>query len=785
MVNGTKVYANKERGNNYNFEYPKMKKDKTFNWCIAGLLFLVLMAYSNHFTNSFHFDDMHTIVNNSYIRSLKNIPSFFKSAQTFSSLPANQSYRPMLTTLYALDYAMGGFNPVFYHVPVFLFFLLQGFCLYFLLIKVFNSTAEQPANKYFALFATGWYMVATINSSVINYTSSSSDSISTCWLMLGMVLYVYKPGLRKWYLYIVPVAIGFLFKPTVIVFPVLLVLYTILFESKEGTLFNKIKGSLVPVLPVLVVCLGLYELQSKLGSTTFVTGGVFYNYTITQPFVALYYFLTYFFPFGVSADSDWIPLASVVDWRFLMGILFLIAIVTICIRLFKRPTYAPVLFGLAWFIIALLPTSLIPLAEVVNDHRAFFPYIGLVMATGWLIALAWQSWGNKLATVFKTALVVIVLLNAAGTYSRNMVWHTEESLWKDVIEKSPRNGRAIMNYGLTLMNKGDYAAAEIYYRKAITLMPYYAYAYGNLAIDKYAQLQYDTAEHYYKLALKYGPDVPSLSYFYAKYLHERGRNADAIPLLKKVLSISSADISSAYMLMAIYQDEEDWHELKTLANETLQLLPEDAIAKQYLANAENRKGKLEEQKARVKQNPTPENYLDLSLLYYNKKMYKNCIDACREAVKLKPGYDAAYNNIGSAYNMMGEWQKAMDAFEQALKTNSNYTLARNNYLYAHQQLVLTDSLIAIAEKQKTPEAYLNLSLLYYNQGLYENAIGACKQSLKLNPKYVLAYNNMCASYNKMNMWDSALYTGKQALKLDPSNALIKNNLAEAQNSKAQ
>src|SRR5256886_9086080 len=35
-------------------------------------------------------------------------------------------------------------------------------------------------------------------------------------------------------------------------------------------------------------------------------------------------------------------------------------------------------FGLLWFLIALLPTSLFPLAEVMNDHRTFLPYIGLV-----------------------------------------------------------------------------------------------------------------------------------------------------------------------------------------------------------------------------------------------------------------------------------------------------------------------------------------------------------------------------------------------------------------------
>ena len=48
---------------------------------------LLLSAYSNHFHNSFHFDDSHVIGSNVYIRSLRNIPTFFMDAGTFNSFP--------------------------------------------------------------------------------------------------------------------------------------------------------------------------------------------------------------------------------------------------------------------------------------------------------------------------------------------------------------------------------------------------------------------------------------------------------------------------------------------------------------------------------------------------------------------------------------------------------------------------------------------------------------------------------------------------------------------------
>src|SRR5215467_15146111 len=74
----------------------------------ALLAVALLAAYANHFHNSFHFDDAHTIETNAAIRELRNISLFFRDATTFSALPSNQSYRPLVSTLLAIDYKLGG-----------------------------------------------------------------------------------------------------------------------------------------------------------------------------------------------------------------------------------------------------------------------------------------------------------------------------------------------------------------------------------------------------------------------------------------------------------------------------------------------------------------------------------------------------------------------------------------------------------------------------------------------------------------------------------------------------
>src|ERR1035438_1346355 len=93
----------------------------------CGLLTLlaVLGAYANHFENTFHFDDAHTVEENPFIRDLHNIPRFFTDATTFSSLPTNQSYRPLISTTLAIDYHLAhGLNPGWFQVDTFIWYVL-------------------------------------------------------------------------------------------------------------------------------------------------------------------------------------------------------------------------------------------------------------------------------------------------------------------------------------------------------------------------------------------------------------------------------------------------------------------------------------------------------------------------------------------------------------------------------------------------------------------------------------------------------------------------------------
>src|SRR6266481_9196685 len=118
----------------------------------AALVALILFAaYANHFQNSFHFDDAHTVVNNAAIQDLSNIPSFFRDGTTFSAAPSNQSYRPLVSTLLAIDYRLGhGLEPFWFHLSISVLFIALTLLLAFVIHHLLDSGAA-PLPGWIAL----------------------------------------------------------------------------------------------------------------------------------------------------------------------------------------------------------------------------------------------------------------------------------------------------------------------------------------------------------------------------------------------------------------------------------------------------------------------------------------------------------------------------------------------------------------------------------------------------------------------------------------------------------
>ncbi|HET8772734.1 MAG TPA: tetratricopeptide repeat protein [Thermoanaerobaculia bacterium] len=476
----------------------------------AAAIALIAAAYSSSFDNSFHFDDAHVIETNAYLRSLDNVPRFFTDPYTFSSLPQNATYRPLVTLSLALDWAAGGGSPRPFHVTQIALLLILGAMLAAFFTPILG--------RWQALFGATLFCVHTANTETMNLISARSELLSTIGLLAAFLLYQRSAFARRTLLYLVPLAIGALAKAPLVVFAPLLFLYAIVIGKEPA------RRALRTALPSLVLGIALLAFLNSMNAKEWTSGGgAAWSYVITQPFVWLHYARLFVLPIGLTADTDWQPFAHWYDTRAVAGYAF-VALLVFAIRRYARSqTKGAAALGLAWFAIALLPTSLFPLAEVANEHRLFFAYIGLVLAAAALVD--WR------------VLAVACVVFAIGTHERNEVWRTEETLWADVVQKSPGNGRAWMNYGLTQMAKGQYPDAKRNFERALALAPSYSYVEINLGIVEGQLGDQVAAERHFRRALELNPDH-NAHFFYARWLVQRGRTAEAIPHLREAQRLS-------------------------------------------------------------------------------------------------------------------------------------------------------------------------------------------------------------------------------------------------------
>ncbi len=648
---------------------------KSFAFFLAIFLIAALTAvYWNHFDNGFHFDDSHTIVNNGFIKNIDNLPQFFQDSETTSSLPTNQAYRPVITSLNAIDYWIAGsLNPKVFHWHIYLEFLLLLGLLYLLLLRIFEKTDGQK-HYLLAVIGASFFGFHTATAETINYIIARSDGFSTLMVLSAVLIYISNKGWSK-EIALIPLIIGCLAKPTTLMLAPILFLYDFLLETpsffvkdEKAKVIPKIRASLKGTLPFFLFGAAMYFFTRSMFSETWKPSDVnALEYLNTQPYIFWVYIKTFFYPTGLTADSDLALITDLVSGKVVFGLTVILITLFIAFKAALNRKTLPIAFGIFWFYVALIPSSsIVPLAEVMNHHRTFFPYIGLVIASVWAGYLAFDSITKGKPSVVSKMAVTLILscflgAHAHGTFQRNEVWDNDASLWKDVTIKSPNNGRGLMNYGLTEMRMGRMESAISFFERALkTSYGGHPYLYVNLGIAKNSlgirtknQTLIVEGEKHLKQAVQMGPGYPDCHYHYANWLQSNGHQDDAIKHLNLALELSPGHQQAKGLLDAL---------TITLAKKLEQLEQET-----------------------IRQN-TPEAYLNLSLKYYNAEQYENCIKASYQSLELKPNYAEAYNNICSAYNKLGLYEEALKACNKALILKPDYALAKGNLNWSIQQL---------------------------------------------------------------------------------------------------
>jgi len=504
---------------------------------ILLLIFLGLILYSHVLNSPFVFDDYRSIVENESIRSV---------TESLRNISSNR-YLPLLS--FALNYAVSGLKPFGYHFINNLIHIINALLVYYLIILTFKTPFYRSQNdtidtsQFFIAFSSAFVFIAhPIQTQAVNYVVQRSTLMATMFYLLSLVMYIKvrldsgsqgarlfgSKSLVFYFVSLVSAILAMKSKEIAFTLPFMVVLCELCFFGKSLDLksqtpnWKKFFYIFPLILTMLIIPLSLLDIKGQVVTiaqdidirsreTVDISRA---DYLVTQFRVMMTYLRLLIFPVNQNFDYDYPVYHSFLNPQVFLSFLVLLSMFGIGVYLlytsrFKSPGVRNssaklrlIAFGIFWFFITLsVESSIIPIRDVIVEHRLYLPSIGLFIACASLIEYLLPYIKVKAALM-----VIILVLLSIGTCYRNVIWKDPQTLWTDVIAKAPNNARAYNNLGVVFKKQGEFDKAIKQFEKSLKANRRYTDSYFNLGDVQYRLGNYENAVAYLKIALAGKPD---------------------------------------------------------------------------------------------------------------------------------------------------------------------------------------------------------------------------------------------------------------------------------------
>ena len=165
---------------------------------------------------------------------------------------------------------------------------------------------------------------------------------------------------------------------------------------------------------------------------------------------------------------------------------------------------------------------------------------------------------------------------------------------------------------------------------------------------------------------------------------------------------------------------------------------------------------------------------------------EHAVASYEQALRLRPDFAAAHNNLGALYAAQGRWAEATATYRRALALQPDLVGACNNLAIALINQGLREE--AAASLQRAIEldpnesaAHNNLGNVQKELGRLEEAVACYRRALELRPDYADAHNNLGVLLTAQGDLGQATYHYWQALNCRPDSATAHSNLLSCWN----
>lgn len=620
-------------------------KESGLTLAAVGLMALVVgLAYANSLRNDFVFDDKAIILENKLITHLENLPKLFTVDYWAGYRNPNEPvpfrsglYRPLVLASYALNYAIGGFDPLGYHLMnIFLHFLVT-WLLYLIAIQLGFSPEA-------AVISASLFAVHPLHTEAVTGIVGRAELLMALGVLGGFWWAIQG---RPW-LSMMAFAVGLFSKEQAVMLPALLVFYD---ACQRKTLARgKTRNARPALFPAAVARYGGYilVLVGYLVIRTLVLGGDFlpligfvenpmayvdwYPRILTALKVAGRYLWLCVWPASLSADYSYntIPIASsLMEPGVLLALLAWGSLLGLAVWSFRQDRRTS--FCVGFTVLTFLPASnlLIPIGTIMGERLFYLPSAGLclLVGVGWQHYVRWAGveiqqgkrtgtqkgriWDHASSPAIRLGglllFIMICLALTVRTVLRNRDWTNEETLFLSTVQVAPENAKIHYILGKITKAKGDRGQALEAYQTALRLYPDYPRRNVGFNND------------------------------YGNLLLELGRVEEAVEFLERAATLDPQWSIPQYNLGLAYAKQGRYPEAEDAFRRALALNPED-----------------------------PDIYNSLSRLLIELGRFEEALAAAEAAIERKPEFLWAHFNRAWALEGLGRLEEAAAGYERVL-----------------------------------------------------------------------------------------------------------------------
>ncbi|MBI5686016.1 MAG: hypothetical protein HZC54_13170 [Verrucomicrobia bacterium] len=567
-----------------------MNKSRFHSLAVVILIVAGALLYGHTLSFPFVFDDHIYLVDNPLV---KDGHSFvfngdFVAFATLSKrlgldpdISTNMILRPVTYLTFYINYVVGGMNPRGFRAVNIAIHCANAVLLFLVLLHLLSGSRKSgsltaASEGFIAFLAALLFLVHPLQTESVTYIVQRFTSLSAFFFLATILAYLiaYSAASKltaaffRW-TSIAGLIVGMLTKESLFAVPFVLVVldWLVMGIPLKIVLRRTIPYFLcLPIIPALILATswaqhsGNASVAAALNITNpYADPNYQYHYALTQLSAVLSYLQLILVPAGLNLDWEYPLSKSLMQMRVIGSVMTIAGIVGgAWFWYYRRQEDArrSLFFAsvLCYFVTLADSSSVIPLPDLMVEHRCYIATIGALTALACCVDLlrTWCAERHAARWLVPACAGVWILALMAATVARNEVWRSEIANWTDAAAKSPKKFRPLMNLGVAYVEHGKPKEGMACFRKALQIEPSLIGGYENLATMENTTGNFAEALLVSQVGLKYAPQSCKLHFNKAVAYNGLGQTEKSIEWFKKAIALSPTHKQSHLALGVIY-----------------------------------------------------------------------------------------------------------------------------------------------------------------------------------------------------------------------------------------